>query len=473
MSSVWLDIIFIIIFMLIGSVFSGTEMALISLRTSQIEQLEQQDARGARVAKVAKDPNRFLSTVQLGVTLAGFLSASFGASAVAPYLASVFVRWGAPAGFADGLSTVILTIIISYFSIVISELTPKRIALQRPVEIARAVVPAVDAIATVCAPLIWLISKNINALVRILGFDPDETENAVSDDELRVLVSSNDQLGKDERVILDDVFDASETIVAEVMRPRADVTFIDGDMPLSEAARFVRDLPYSRYPVTGKDFDDVLGFVHVRDLLDIRDLHARTVADVTREGISLPGTSKILPSISLLRKRGIHLAIVIDEYGGTDGIVTLEDMTEELVGDIRDEYDLPEAGSDTAATAFHDGKLTVDGGITLEDFADISGIELEDGPYETLAGYMQAHTGELGFVGQELFVADPEAGNISHSTQEDEADGADPGGAGRAAGFTMAVTAVDGRRIQAIEVRLGPSRDPAQHAASPDAQQGN
>lgn len=296
MSSVWLDIIFIIIFMLIGSVFSGTEMALISLRTSQIEQLEQQDARGARVAKVAKDPNRFLSTVQLGVTLAGFLSASFGASAVAPYLAPVFVRWGAPAGFADGLSTVILTIIISYFSIVISELTPKRIALQRPVEIARAVVPAVDAIATVCAPLIWLISKNINALVRILGFDPDETENAVSDDELRVLVSSNDQLGKDERVILDDVFDASETIVAEVMRPRADVTFIDGDMPLSEAARFVRDLPYSRYPVTGKDFDDVLGFVHVRDLLDIRDPHARTVADVTREGISLPGTSKYSPA---------------------------------------------------------------------------------------------------------------------------------------------------------------------------------
>ncbi len=148
-------------------------------------------------------------------------------------------------------------------------------------------------------------------------------------------------------------------------------------------------------------------------------------------------------------------------------------MTEELVGDIRDEYDLPEAGSNTAATAFHDGKLTVDGGITLEDFADISGIELEDGPYETLAGYMQAHTGELGFVGQELFVADPEVGNIGQSTQEDGADGADPGGAGRTAGFTMAVTAVDGRRIQAIEVRLGPSRDPAQHAASPDAQQGN
>lgn len=159
MSSLWIDIIAIIIFMLIGSVFSGTEMALISLRTSQLEQLEQEDERGARVARVARNPNRFLSTVQLGVTLAGFLSASFGASSIAPFLTPVLVSWGLPRGFASGLSTVLLTLIISYFSIVVSELTPKRIALQQPVKIARAVVPVVDAIATICAPLIWLISK--------------------------------------------------------------------------------------------------------------------------------------------------------------------------------------------------------------------------------------------------------------------------------------------------------------------------
>lgn len=445
MSSLWLDIIFIIIFMLVGSIFSGTEMALISLRASQIEQLEQQDERGARVAKVARDPNRFLSTVQLGVTLAGFLSASFGANAIAPYLTPVFVRWRMPSGFASGLSMVVLTILISYFSIVISELTPKRIALQQPVRIARAVVPAVDAIATACAPLIWLLSKNVNGLVRILGFDPNETESEVSDDELRVLVSSNQQLGKDERVILDDVFDASETIVAEVMRPRADVTFLSGDTPLDQAAQFVRDMPYSRYPVTGKDFDDVLGFVHVRDLLDVRDPHAHTVADVVREGISLPGTSKILPSISLLRKRGIHLAIVIDEYGGTDGIVTLEDMTEELVGDIRDEYDLPDREQGKPATAFKDGALDVEGGMTLEDFADISGIELEDGPYETLAGYMQAHSGQLGYVGQELQISGPD--RDAHDTAE-----TDPAPSGNS-GFTMTITAMDDRRIQTIQIR--------------------
>ena len=224
------------------------------------------------------------------------------------------------------------------------------------------------------------------------------------------------------------MFDASETIVAEVMRPRADVVFLDGDMPIEKAAAYVREMPYSRYPVTGKDFDDVLGFVHVRDLLDIHDPEAKTVADVTREGISLPGTSKLLPSLELLRKRGIHLAVVIDEYGGTDGIVTLEDMTEELVGDIRDEYDLPEekGGERTERTTFVNGVATIEGGMTIEDFADLTGIELEDGPYETVAGYFLAHTGKMGEIGDVLPSDD---------------------------GYDMTVTQVDGRRIETLEIR--------------------
>ena len=316
----------------------------------------------------------------------------------------------------------------NFRSIVISELVPKRIAMQRNEQIARAVVPAIHVFAKVCKPIIWLIGKNTNIIVRLLGFDPNETDSEVSDEELRVLVNTNTNLSKDERTILDDVFDASETIVAEVMRPRADVVFLDGDMPIEKAAAYVREMPYSRYPVTGKDFDDVLGFVHVRDLLDIRDPEAKTVADVTREGISLPGTSKLLPSLELLRKRGIHLAVVIDEYGGTDGIVTLEDMTEELVGDIRDEYDLPEekGGERTERTTFVNGVATIEGGMTIEDFADLTGIELEDGPYETVAGYFLAHTGKMGEIGDVLPSDD---------------------------GYDMTVTQVDGRRIETLEIR--------------------
>ena len=423
------NILLIMIFLLFGSVFAATELALVSLRSSQIDRMEMQDARGARVAKIARDPNTFLSALQIGVTLSGFLSASFGESALAPYVVPVVCSWGVPKHVAGPLTTIFLTLIISYCSIVISELVPKRIAMQRSEQIARAVVPAVDIFSKICKPLIWLIGKNTNGFVRLLGFDPNEKESEVSDEELRVLVNSNKRLSQDERNILDDVFDASETIVAEVMRPRADVEFLDGSLSLEEAAAKIRELPYSRYPVIGKDFDDVIGFVHVRDLLDVRDPNAKTVADVTREGISLPGTSKLLPSLELLRKRGIHLAIVIDEYGGTDGIVTLEDMTEELVGDIRDEYDLPEEAEQNnvnKTTAFVNGVAKIDGGMTIEDFADITGIELEDGPYETVAGYFLAHTGSMGSVGAVLHDAD---------------------------GYDMTVTAVDGRRIATLEVR--------------------
>ena len=428
--SLGLNILLIFVFLLLGSVFAGTELALVSLRGSQIDQMEQEDARGKRVAKIARDPNTFLSTVQIGVTLSGFLSASFGESSISPLIVPVVEGWGVPSNVAAPLTTIVLTLVISYCSIVISEMVPKRIAMQRNEQIARAVVPAISAFAKVCRPIIWLIGKNTNGIVRLLGFDPNETESEVSDEELRVLVSSNTNLTKDERTILDDVFDASETIVAEVMRPRADVVFLDGDTPLADAAAQVRELPYSRYPVIGKSFDDVLGFVHVRDLLDVRDPNAKTVADVTREGISLPGTSKLLPSLSLLRKRGIHLAVVIDEYGGTDGIVTLEDMTEELVGDIRDEYDLPEdTPKDKLPTdVFVDGVATIDGGMTIEDFADLTGIELEDGPYETVAGYFLAHSGKMGEVGDHLVVDDA---------------------------YTMTITKVDGRRIETIEVRKG------------------
>ena len=426
--SLGLNILLIFVFLLLGSVFAGTELALVSLRGSQIDQMEQEDARGKRVAQIARDPNTFLSTVQIGVTLSGFLSASFGESSISPYIVPIVESWGVPTSVAAPLTTIVLTLIISYCSIVISELVPKRIAMQRNEQIARAVVPAIHVFAKVCKPIIWLIGKNTNIIVRLLGFDPNETDSEVSDEELRVLVNTNTNLSKDERTILDDVFDASETIVAEVMRPRADVVFLDGDMPIEKAAAYVREMPYSRYPVTGKDFDDVLGFVHVRDLLDIRDPEAKTVADVTREGISLPGTSKLLPSLELLRKRGIHLAVVIDEYGGTDGIVTLEDMTEELVGDIRDEYDLPEekGGERTERTTFVNGVATIEGGMTIEDFADLTGIELEDGPYETVAGYFLAHTGKMGEIGDVLPSDD---------------------------GYDMTVTQVDRRRIETLEIR--------------------
>lgn len=435
--SFWLNVLLIVVFQIIGGVFACTEMALVSLRDSQVEQMEQEDPRGKKVAAVVHNPNRFLSAVQIGTTFAGFLGASFGASSLMPYVMPITRRMGMSEGSSQVVLTIVLTLIISYFSIVISEMVPKRIAMQKTEQIARSVVPTVDVFATICTPLIWLISALTNLLVRLLGFDPHATEQEVSDDELQVLVSTNTKLDREERAILEDVFDASETAVAEVMRPRLDVKDLEGDQTIEEAAAYVRNLPYSRYPVIGEDFDDVLGFVHVRDLLDVRDKSARIVADVTRKIIRVPGTAKLLPTLNRMRKESAHIAIVIDEYGGTDGIVTLEDLMEELIGEIHDEYDTPEMDTpkvtavDGNKSIFVNGVASVDGGMTIEDFADATGIELEDGPYETVAGYFLAHTGKMA-----------SEGDTFHSDDN----------------YDMTVTKVDGRRIQTIEIRTNGAR---------------
>jgi len=207
------------------------------------------------------------------------------------------------------------------------------------------------------------------------------------------MITTHEGMADDERRILADVLGAADRTVAEAMRPRGEVAFLPASLTLAEAAEQVRTLPYSRYPVTGEDFDDVVGFVHVRDVLQAplgRDPAEVGLLEVVRPILELPATNRAIESMSLMRRAGTHLAIVVDEYGGTDGIVSLEDLVEELVGDIRDEYDRPAVVH--AAGVF-------DGGLTIEEFARDSGVQLEDGPYETVAGYVLARLGRLAEVG--------------------------------------------------------------------------
>lgn len=470
----WADIGLVLLFILVGGVFAGTELALVSLRESQLGQLERQGSRGARVAAVARNPNRFLAAVQIGVTVAGFFSAAFGASSLAPSVAPLFVAAGLPQGTAEGVALVALTLVIAYLSLVLGELVPKRIAMQQAARVSLWVGPPLDRFAVLMTPVIWLLSKSTNGVVRLLGFDPTATSDQITDEELRDLVRTHPDLPEDERRLIDDVFDAGDRSLVEVMRPRADVTFLAASAPIAEAARQVEHLPYSRYPVTGEDFDDVVGFVHVRDLLapvaravreaeEDPDTHGRegvveaivevagtTVGDVTRAIVSLPGTNAVLPTLSTMRRTGAHIALVVDEYGGTDGIVTLEDLLEELVGDIVDEYD--------PVPARVTGAEDVDAGLTLEDFADRTGVVLPEGPYETVAGYVLARLGRIPAVGESVEVEEP-AG-------DDDADGD--------ARTLLRVAEVDRRRITSVRVqrtpagpRAGEAADAARDGAAP------
>jgi putative hemolysin len=422
MSETWVNIALVALFMLVGGLFAAAELALVSLREGQINALRERGRRGQVVADLAAEPNRFLSAVQIGVTLAGFMSAAFGGATLADDLAPHLESIGLPPSMSSTVALVVTTIVISYFSIVLSELTAKRIALQRTVGVAYVLGPSVDRMSRLSKPVIWLLSRSTDLVVRLLGGDPGAAREEMSDEELRQLVSSHETLSAHEKQIVDDVFTAGDRQIREVMVPRPDVDFLEASMPVREAADLVVRQPRSRYPVIGSSADDVVGFLHVRDLLDPEVYRSdRRVSDVTRTALLLPDTRDLLAAMSDMRREGVHLAVVVDEYGGTAGIVTLEDLVEEIVGDIKDEYDVEEDRS----TLLLSGETEVDGRLNLDDFADETGIELPEGPYETVAGYVIAVLGHLPDVGEEC------------------AEGE----------HVLTVAAVEGRRVARVRVR--------------------
>ena len=400
-SDTWVNIALVLVFILIGGVFAATELALVSLREGQAKALAAQGRRGARVARLVAEPNRFLAAVQVGVTLAGFLSAAFGASRLAPPLAEVLTDVGLSQGLADGLAFVLVVMFITYLSLVLGELAPKRFGLQRAEGTAMALGPFIDRVATLFRPVIWLLSRSTNAVVRLLGLDPREQRDAITEDELRGLVAAHESLSTDERKLIDEVFAAGERQLREVMIPRTEVAFLDASMPVTRAMKLTAEQPHSRYPVARDSQDDIAGFVHVRDLI-MPPARARglKVADVARDVRQMPGTKRVLPAMSEMRREGHHMAIVVDEYGGTAGIVTLEDLIEEVIGDIRDEYDVTEGDP----LEFRGGEVEADGLLNLDEVHEQTGVRLPAGPYETLAGYVMSCLGHVPRLGEAVEV---------------------------------------------------------------------
>ena len=400
MGAVALNIGLIFLFIIVGGVFAAAEMALVSLRESQIKQLATRGKRGEAIARLTAEPNRFLSAVQIGVTLSGFLSAAFGGATLAGELAPVFQQWGMSDGVADALALVLITVVISYFSIVLGELTSKRLAMQRAEGVAMGLAPLVDVIARAARPIIWFLGVSTDVAVRLLGGDPKASKEEVTDEELRQMVIGSATLGLEERQILDEVFDAGGSSLREVMIPRTEVDFLPGQMPAHKAIRAVQGGSHSRYPVIQGSVDRVIGFLHVRDLMDLDpSTRSSSVSRLVRPIFSLPDTVKVLRALTEMRRHGAHLAVVQDEYGGTAGIVTLEDLVEELIGEITDEYDVPQDGSATHMS-FND----IDGLMTLENFGEKFGFDLPEGPYDTVAGWFVAQTGRLPQVGEAVRV---------------------------------------------------------------------
>lgn len=378
---------------LLASLFVAAEIALISLRDSQIRQLSTRGRRGARVALLAQNPNRFLAAAQVGVTVCGFLSAALGAEKLGGYI----IPWLEERGVAETWSTTIslvgVTLVIAYFSLVFGELVPKRLALFRTEEIALASAATIDIIAKLFRPIIWLLSKSTDFVVRAFGVDPEEQRTAMSEEELLDLVAGHAALTDEERDIVEEVFNASERQVHELMVPRTEVDFMDGSLTVAKAIGLAVEKAHSRYPVVRGSSDEVIGFIHVRDLLDTSlATSGGKIQELVRNIMYLPGTKGVLPALTEMRNQRQHLAIVLDEYGGTDGIVTLEDLVESLIGDIRDEYD---EYKEVLPTQSQTQDFEVDGLISVDDLRDDSGLEIPEGPYETASGFVMHFLGHI------------------------------------------------------------------------------
>ncbi|GAA1896244.1 hemolysin family protein [Asanoa iriomotensis] len=377
----------VLVLVLLNAVFAGSEMALVSLRESQIRRLERASSGGRVLARLAGDPNRFLATIQIGITLAGFLASAAAAVSLAQPLIEPLGFLG---GGAEPAAIVVVTIVLTFFTLVFGELAPKRIAMQRAEGWALMVARPLDVLSTVSRPLVWLLGKTSDLVVRLSGGDPQAAREEVSTEELRDMVAAQQTIPDDQRMIISGAFEVADRVLREVLTPRGHVFTLAADTPAPEALRSIVKAGQSRAPVVGPTgLDDVLGLVHIRDLVDSDG----TVGASANPVVFLPETLKVTDAIRQLRQQRQQFAVVVDERGAVDGIVTMEDLVEEIVGEIYDETDRDV--QEVVRTP--EGDLLLVGTYPIHDLPDI-GVDLgadEHRDYTTVAGLLLARLGHI------------------------------------------------------------------------------
>ncbi|MEU5909879.1 hemolysin family protein [Micromonospora sp. NPDC047527] len=376
------------VLVLINAALSGSEMALVTLREGQLRRLGRRTRAGDRLVRLARDPNRYLATIQLGITLAGFLASAAAAVSLAQPLVAPLGFLGAAARPA---AVLLVTVALTFVTLVFGELAPKRLAMQRAERWALLSAGPLDLLARVSRPAVWLLSWATDLVVRLAGGDPRASREEMSEEELREMLVSQRGLSAQQREILSGAFDIAGRTLREILVARREVTTLPGDLAVDEGVRRLAAAGRSRAPVTGPGgLDDVSGVVHIRDLVRAG---TGTVGEWCRSPLLLPVTLPVADALRQLRQEHQQLALVVDEHGGIDGIVTLEDLLAEVVGELYDETDRDVRG----ATREPDGSLLVPGDFPLHDLPDL-GVRLSfplSREYTTVAGLVLARLGHL------------------------------------------------------------------------------
>jgi putative hemolysin len=391
------QILLVGVLVLVNALFAGSEMALVSLRDSQLERLAARGGAGQVLLRLARDPNRFLATIQVGITVAGFLASATAAVSLAEPLVE-------PLGFLGGAARptaiVLVTVVLSFLTLVLGELAPKRVAMQRAEGWALVAARPLDLLGRLTRPVVWLLGVSTDAVVRLLGGDPRRQREEVTAEELRELVIAQKAFTPQQRTIMEGAFEIAERVLRQVVVPRRNVFTLTADTPVALGRERLAAAGHSRAPVVrGADLDDVVGVVHWRDLLadpaadPAGQPAGRSVADVARPALMLPESLHVSEAMRRMRQERQQLALVVDERGAVDGIVTLEDLIEEVVGEIYDETDRDVVGARRDA----DGAVVLSGLFPVHDLTDV-GVHLGERPpgeYATVAGLVLAVLGRI------------------------------------------------------------------------------
>ena len=393
------EIIILIILVLINAFFAASEIAFISLNDAKID-IEAKDGnkKAKKIKKMLENPSKFLATIQIGITFAGFLSSAFAAENFAGELAPVLYNWIPNINIAvwNKIAIIIITIILSYFTLIFGELVPKRLAMKYSEKIAYGSVGIIRAISIIMSPFVKFLTFSTNIVSKIFGVSENE-EETVTEEEIRMMVDVGEEKGtidEEEKTMINNVFEFNDKIVSEIMIPRTEIYAVDMNLSISEAIEEMtenEDFRYSRIVVYDENIDDVKGIVYIKDILLSGKNKNTKIKNLVKEAYFVPDTKPVNELFEELRRNRKQIAIAVDEYGGTSGLVTMEDILEEIVGEIYDEYDEVE----DIYQEIDENTFILSGSMAIYEVEGLLNIEIEDGDYDTLSGYLIEELGRI------------------------------------------------------------------------------
>lgn len=396
--SILLQVLLILVLILVNAFFAACEIAVITADDQNMRRLsEEGDPRAARLVRMLAKPSNFLAAIQVGITFASLLSSATASESFSGLLAAPLAHAGLPASGAKVLSVAIITVILSYFSLVLGELVPKRLAMHNADKLALHVTGVLHVVSTAFRPFVWLLAASTNAVTRLFGVGEDAEQHNVTEEQIRMMVDMGEETGtiaENEKEMINNVFEFDDLNAADIMTHRTDISASEVTDSLKDVLAVAQRDGYSRIPVYEDDLDNIVGVVYVKDLLPYvgRELsEAVTVRDVMRPPLFVPETKRCGELFGVLTARKQHMAVVIDEYGGTSGIVTMEDLVESIVGDIQDEYDHEEQ----EFSVIDDSTYYIEGTADLEEVGNLLGVELPEGEYDTVAGLIIDRLGHI------------------------------------------------------------------------------